>query len=84
VVHSFFKRSSISTEFTFDVNGDIVSTSSMDKSTSRKRERLESTTTPRYGGEAGVNQHYQVRRRGWSTLPFPGEEESLEYTTTRK
>jgi hypothetical protein len=47
VVHSFFKRSSISTEFTFDVNGDIVSTSSMDKSTSRKRERLESTTTPR-------------------------------------
>ena len=38
-----------SLEFTYDMNGDIVSNSSLDKSTSRKREpsKLDQMTTPR-------------------------------------
>jgi len=39
-----------SLEFTYDMNGDIVSNSSLDKSTSRKREpsKSDQMTTPRY------------------------------------
>merc|ERR1712106_347652 len=39
-----------SLEFTYDVNGDVISNSSLDKSTSRKREpsKSEQMTTPRY------------------------------------
>jgi len=39
-----------SLEFTYDVNGDVISNSSLDKSTSRKREpsKSDQMTTPRY------------------------------------
>jgi hypothetical protein len=37
-----------SLEFTYDSNGDIVSTSSLDRSTSRREKRSEQLTTPRY------------------------------------
>jgi len=37
-----------SLEFTYDINGDIVSTSSLDKSTSRREKRSDQLPTPRY------------------------------------